>query len=152
MKQFLIICIIALALLIICLKSCAQPKGTNEITIHGVTFEQVVTALLDSGFKIEAIDKDFKIATTKPFGQFNIVISIRAKDSSVIIDGIWSNGSHITFQIAQTKKEFVEPKKKTFVIFSSEATVQSFAYMRTFCLAFNTQVEYKENPNLRNHY
>jgi hypothetical protein len=79
-----------------------QAKGDNVIYAKNVSFTQVVNALLDSGYVIDKIDKDFFTVTTKYksfppvfktkkslLGQafYDIALDIRVKDSVAIIKG-----------------------------------------------------------------
>lgn len=79
MKFFLLLLLPAMAL--------CQPKGSKKIIITGVSFNQVVNAILDSGFQIKDIDKDFLTMTTKPFGDWNQILYLRVKDSVATLTG-----------------------------------------------------------------
>lgn len=91
MKKLLIILI-----LIIC--SCrllSQQKGDNLILVKGVSFMQVCSALLDSGYSIEKKDDqlqtvktEFKEYPTKFNGAY--FIEVRVKDSVAYIKGKFS--------------------------------------------------------------
>jgi hypothetical protein len=72
--------------------SYSQEKGVNVIRVKNVDFNQVVNILLDKGYSIEKIDKNFQIVRTEPKSYSNkvggmIKISIRVKDSTAIITG-----------------------------------------------------------------
>lgn len=87
MKTLLLFC-----LLIITSAAQAQNKGDNTILVKGVTFDQVVNTLLDQGFKIDKIDKDFKTVRTEfkepnPKYSYKVSYDIRVKDDVAIITG-----------------------------------------------------------------
>lgn len=64
-----------------------QKTFDNAIIVKGVSFNQVVTALLDQGYKIEKVDKDFQTVQTELTGRYNIAIYARVKDSTATITG-----------------------------------------------------------------
>jgi hypothetical protein len=85
MKQLLVIVLLCLSSTIF-----AQTKGDNVIYAKGVTFEQVVNTLLDSGFVVKEIDKDFHTVITKykSFSPtYGLTLDIRVKDNIAIIKG-----------------------------------------------------------------
>lgn len=70
------------------------PKKANTIIVPGITFEKCVNTLMDIGYKLDKIDKDFKFAKTefkqaenKKIKGWEISISIRVKDSTATITG-----------------------------------------------------------------
>jgi hypothetical protein len=84
----------------------AQNKGDNTIFVKGITFEKVVNTLLDSGFTVDKIDKDFKTVKTQ-FKEhekytFTYYFDIRVKDSIAIIKGKWNSGGYV-FDIQNIK-------------------------------------------------
>jgi hypothetical protein len=91
MKTVLIFC-----LCFIITNCVAQNKGDNTILVKGVTFDQVVNALLDKGYKIDKLDKDFKTVKTeycecRPKYSYQILLNVRVKDSVAAISGKASN-------------------------------------------------------------
>ncbi len=89
-----------LFLLLLPLSSAAQtsaaqiPKKANTIIVDGVTFEKAINTLLDMGYKIDKVDKDFLTAATefkqpgnKKIKGWEIAISVRVKDNTAIITG-----------------------------------------------------------------
>lgn len=76
--------------------SFSQSKGDNTILVKGVTFEQVVNKLLDQGYRIDKIDKDYKTVKTEysePRSGYTYkeCLDIRVKDSVATITGKASN-------------------------------------------------------------
>ena len=84
----------------------AQVKGDNTILVSGVTFKQVVNALLDEGFKIEKIDSNYNTVRTEwkehVKYSFNYYFDIRVKDSTASITG-QSKSSNFLFEIQYGK-------------------------------------------------
>ena len=78
---------LTVALLFLPILSLSQPKGTKKIIVTGITFTKAVNVILDSGFQIKDIDKDFQTLTTKPLGNWNEVIYLRVKDSVATFTG-----------------------------------------------------------------
>lgn len=64
----------------------AQTKHDNTIIAHGVNFDSAVIRLMDLGYKIEKIDKDYHTAETN-VGKYDVKINIRLKGSDLYITG-----------------------------------------------------------------
>ena len=97
------------------------PKGTNAIIVKGVIFENVINNILDQGFQIDEIDKDFHTAKTK-FKKTNnkeypytlqLSFYIRVKDSSAIIIGEYILGENYVKEegLYRAKIENIGPQK-----------------------------------------
>lgn len=87
--------------LLIPLSSICQepPKGSNTIVVKGITFAQVISSLLDSGYSIQAKDTLDKTVITEFKGErktgMNYRIRIRVKDSVAYITGQYKLGLSI---------------------------------------------------------
>lgn len=64
----------------------AQVKHDNTIIAHNVNFDSAVIRLMDLGYKIDKIDKDFKTAETN-VGKYDVKINIRLKGTDLYITG-----------------------------------------------------------------
>jgi hypothetical protein len=116
------------------------PKGTNAITVRPVAFETVVNALLDSGFKIDNIDKDFHTLSTKSYGDWNMILSVRVKDSAATISGTFRPGSYL-FDIEQL---WYPSYRGSNWLTHGKAAVKTFEWMDNFAKSFNGQVIYSK--------
>lgn len=88
----------------------SQSKGDNTILVKGVTFDQVVNALLDSGYRIDKIQKDFKTVKTEYRDICSncvpqMIFDIRVKDSIATIKGTWRSDGGILGQALTGNKK-----------------------------------------------
>lgn len=105
-----------LILLFLPIAGICQQKHDNTIIAHGVSFDSAVNRLLDLGYKIHKIDKDFKTAETNSI-KYDTYIFIREKNGDLIINGeIRSMDLTIPIEYGwgskkrwQTLMEFAEP-------------------------------------------
>lgn len=84
------------------------PQKTNAVKVVGVSFEQVVNSMLDSGYIMKSIDKDFKTLKTEPRDACKtcapkVVFDVRVKDSIAYFTGKWYNGG-MEFDIEYFKR------------------------------------------------
>ena len=97
----------------------SQVKKDNTIIAHGVKFDSAVNRLLDLGYHIEKIDKDFKTAQTNTI-KYDVVIFIREKNNDLIINGeIWSMGYKIPIEYGWGSKKRWETLMEFAKVFDS---------------------------------
>lgn len=74
------------------------PKGTNAITVTGVSFEQVSTALADQNYFVDKKDESVHTIVTLPKadqssawkGKIKVILQIRVKDSVAYLSGLYN--------------------------------------------------------------
>lgn len=113
-------------------------KNANTIVVNNISFDTVVSTLLDKGFYIEKKDKDDRTIKTepKPIKQNSpILVSmyIRVKDSRAYISG--------TFTIDGMKDFGISPIQNKGM--NGSPLRNSFNYLNQFALSFGKPVEYK---------
>lgn len=117
----------------------SQEKGTNIIKVQPIEFNRVVSALLDQGYLLEKVDKEFQTIKTEPKEMKTngfIRLFIRVKDSTAIISG----DCGITQQALFDKRGFygkVENKGM-----NGSLLKDSFNAMRDFALSLNGEILY----------
>lgn len=122
------------------------PKNANVIVVKGVTFEKVVNSLLDSGFVIEKIDKEYQTLKTEykklckdciPEIQFYV----RVKDSVLTITGKWRSDLNIFggFDTNKSKDEALifEIKNE-----KNKVPRESFKAMNKFAISLKGEIQY----------
>ncbi len=127
-----------------------QKKGDNTIIVKGVSFREVVVALLDKGFHIEKIDSSFFTIRTEPTrittkNAVLISMDIRVKDSSAIIKA----GAGLKESDFKNKRFniFTEDYYSE-VFYNNESSLKEkdpFAAMNKFALSFGKPVGYQNN-------
>jgi hypothetical protein len=96
MKAFLL-AIMILPLLTTTANAQEIPKKTNTITIVDVTFDDVVNKLLDQGYELDKIEKDYGYIKTgfKKVGKENntlhMSINVRVKDNYAVVTAFFTN-------------------------------------------------------------
>lgn len=84
------------------------PKNANTITVKGVGFDNAVNILLDSGYKIDKIDKEYYTIQTE-YKKLctdclpEMLISLRIKDSTATITGKWRSTGNFLFPLSTNK-------------------------------------------------
>jgi hypothetical protein len=119
------------------------PKNADAITVKDVTFDQVVNSLLDSGYVMEKIDKDFHTLTTD-YRKLckdclpEITFNVRVKDSVATISGKWRSTGNIFGPSSNKDAAYV------FAIKNEKMKVPRMAFqaMKTFALSLNGGVTY----------
>jgi len=123
------------------------PKNADIIIVKGVIFDKVVNLLLDSGFAVEKMDKDFHTVETEyrklckdciPEISFNI----RVKDSIVTITGKWRSTGNI-LATAESKKDL--ENAFVFDIKNEKAKVPRMAFdaMKKFARSLNGEISFQ---------
>jgi hypothetical protein len=77
----------------------AIPNKANTIIVKNVSFDQCVNTLLDMGYKVDKIDKDYQTVKTefkepdnKKLNATLISINVRVtRDSVAVITSVWRN-------------------------------------------------------------
>lgn len=117
------------------------PDGTNCLQIKGVTFEQAVQKLLDNGYALDKLDKDFKTAKSEWKKLCNdcvqdMNIYLRYKDGSVFITG--------TFRSNDTSNPKVPSCGVGFPIEanSPKAIPKAFMMMEAYAKSLSSQISY----------
>lgn len=123
------------------------PKNADVITVNGITFEKVVNSLLDSGFVIEKMDKEFHTVKTE-YRKLckdcipEILFNVRVKDSTAIITGKWRSTGNI-FGGLESKKDL--DNAYVFDIKNEKMKVPRLAFqaMKTFAVSLNGEISYQ---------
>lgn len=152
-----LICLCAPFLLSALSASAQEPnKNDNTIEVHGVSFVQVKSALVDSGYFIDQSDPDVGTIVTKehsadnrrmfgkPLDAYHLIMHIRVKDSTVTFQGEYNfNNAHRSALTGATidKKDWNPLEYK-----SSSSSVDHvvWAYMDKMAKAFGTPVSYSK--------
>ena len=116
------------------------PKGSNQIIVKKVSFDKIVIALLDSGFQIKEMDKDFKTLLTKPHGDYNTSIYLRVKDSTAYLSGEFYIGS-LTYKIEQ---HWYPAYKGNNWFKHAKPMVKTFEWLDEFAHSLSDQVTYSK--------
>lgn len=122
------------------------PKNTTTIIVKGVAFDKVVNCLLDSGFVIDKIDKEYQTLKTE-YRKLckdcipEILFNVRVKDSVVTISGKWRSDLNL-FGAAET-----QTGKENAYVFEiknekNKVPKEAFKAMNKFALALKGEVQY----------
>lgn len=121
------------------------PKKANTIIVKDVSFNEIVNRLLDSGFIINLMDKEYQFVKTEykkvcldcvP----SVMYNIRIKDSAAIIKGTWqSSGNFLQIGMGSNNETLY-----VFPIQNEKLKVPKtcFSMMNNFALSFNKPVQY----------
>jgi hypothetical protein len=122
------------------------PKNADIIIVHSVTFDKVVNSLLDSGYIIEKMDKDFQTLKTE-YRKLckdcipEIIFNVRVKDSIATITGKWRSTGNFIGGLSSNKDA---DNALIFDIKNEKTKVPRMAFqaMKTFALSLNGNVMY----------
>lgn len=121
------------------------PKHTSVIQVKNVSFASAVNTLLDAGYTIDKLDKDFQTVTTERKAMYKnsgwyISINIRIKDSTATIKGICG------FTLMSLKGEF---DKNEYVIENrgsgNSLPKESFRMMNELAERLGSEISYASN-------
>jgi len=121
------------------------PKNANTIIIKGVSFEQVVNNLLDSGFKIDKIDKEYHTVKTEYRKVCTdcvpeLYLDVRVKDSIATITGKWKSTANLFFPATTNENAYIFEIKNE----RDKVPKRCFAIMNNFAKALNSQISYSK--------
>jgi hypothetical protein len=124
----------------------AQEKNDNTIIVKGVSFEQVVNALLDSGYHIEKMDKEYRTIKTE-YRELcdnclpQLYFDIRVKDSTATISGKWRSNLNGIFGLKTERDNnsaYIFPIKNE----KDKVPKKCFNKMNDFAKSLNGQITY----------
>lgn len=131
------------------------PKDVNVIIVKGVSYEEVLNRLLDSGYKIDKKDSELKTVLTehKPYPKYwNAAyrLFIRVKDSIAAIQGTFTGPWDDPFATtASTNKNYLwrdvpirNHVNKKGVTYPKSNHGYPFLLINDFALSFGRPVEY----------
>jgi hypothetical protein len=121
------------------------PKGTNTITITDIGFNQIASALLDSGFVIDKSDRDLGYIKTeyKPLCSKcvpQIYLNVRIKDSIATLTGGWRSNVNIFALNSNKDQYYLFPIQQE----KSKVPRKCFEYMDGFAKAFDRPISYSK--------
>lgn len=139
---------IVVFILLVPILAYSQGKGDNTVIVKGVGFLQVCNALLDAGFIIDKKDDGLQTAKTEfKTGKgknkwMKLLLTVRVKDSSVIITGQWYNTMGIGSKILGQEQTI---ENSTYKIENTSGNPKAcFKEMKNFALSLNKPVEYSK--------
>jgi hypothetical protein len=116
-------------------------QDINKITVKGVSFKQVLSRLLSSGYVIENLDNRSQTVRTK-FSRcplkvvLNLSMSIRVQDSVAEIVGSWCYNKNSNLD-SKPDSSHIEPAKYTFGPYKA-----AFLQLDAFAKLFRTEIIY----------
>ena len=122
------------------------PKNATTIIVKGVAFNNIVNCLLDSGFVVDKMDKEYQTLKTE-YKKLckdcipEILFNVRVKDSIATITGNWRSTVNL-FGFAESQND-----KDIALVFEiknekSKVPKEVFKAMNKFALALKGEVQY----------
>lgn len=124
------------------------PKNANRIVVKGVSFDEVVAGLLDAGYSLDKVNKDYQTVKTEYRNMCEKCVpqmyyEVRVKDSIAIIRGKWRSNGDILFGIKSKKDE--DNAYQFDIKYNLNAAVpkETWRRMNNFAHRFNKPVSYE---------
>jgi len=119
-------------------------QDINTITVKGVTFRQVLSRLLSSGYVISTVDTKSEKVSTK-FSKLppkndllNLSLSVRVKDSVAVIKG------RLCYNLANNRGNIPDSSHFTQVKYTFGPYKAAFMQMDKFARSFNVEIIYSK--------
>jgi C-terminal processing protease CtpA/Prc len=126
------------------------PHKANTIIVHNVSFEQCVNTLLDMGYEIAKMDKDYQTLRTeykksdvKKIQGWRIAIAVRVKDSVATITSYTYDKSGALFD--NDKQKEIDDFQIEYLKSSMYISKELFSVMDAYAKKLNPVVEYAKN-------
>jgi hypothetical protein len=128
---------------------CQAPEGTNQISVVGLTFSQVVDTLVDRGYELRWTDNNYKSVRTgfkeapNPSGRgpsyVYVSIRVHVKGSTALITAKWYNA---VFKATHVRTEPLDSELMPVTWSSGDAVQLAFKQIDNFAKSFGKDVSY----------
>lgn len=119
-------------------------QDINTITVKGVTFNQVLSRLLSSGYSIDHLDNNSKTIRTKfskcssKTAAMNISLRVHVRDSVAIITG------RMCYNINNNQYASPDSARTSVVKYTRGASKEAFLQMDNFAKSFRAEMIYSK--------